>query len=98
MARAEVAWYRGDLSAIATHAATGVDAAADRQYVWTRSELAFWRHRADPKARTPPDLAEPYAMMIASEWEAAAAWQRLHAPYGARGRLGRAQKRHCEKR
>ncbi len=81
-ARAELAWYRGDLRGVAQHAAVGLEAAAGHQYVWMRSELAYWRHRAGPAASAPSDLAEPYALMIEGDWEgAASAWQQLGAPY-----------------
>jgi ATP/maltotriose-dependent transcriptional regulator MalT len=81
-ARAELAWYRGDLLGVAQQAAVGLEAAAGRQYVWMRSELAYWRYRADPAASAPSDLTEPYALMIEGDWEGAAlAWQHLGAPY-----------------
>jgi ATP/maltotriose-dependent transcriptional regulator MalT len=81
-ARAELAWYRGDSRGVARHAALGLEAAVGRQYVWMRSELAYWRHRAEPASSTPRDLAEPYALMIEGDWEgAASAWQQLGAPY-----------------
>jgi len=81
-ARAELAWYRGDLLGVAQQAAVGLEAAAGRQYVWVRSELAYWRYRAEPAASAPSDLTEPYALMIEGDWEGAAlAWQHLGAPY-----------------
>ncbi len=81
-ARAEVAWYRGDLRRVAEEAAVGLKAAAGRRDPWIQGELV-WRGRlADPALEAPAGLAEPYALMIAGDWEgAAAAWQRLECPH-----------------
>jgi DNA-binding CsgD family transcriptional regulator/tetratricopeptide (TPR) repeat protein len=79
---AEVAWYRGDLKRVADDTAVGLQAAAGLRDPWIRGELAYWRRRADPLLDVPADLAEPYSLMIAGDWAgAAAAWQRLDAPY-----------------
>jgi ATP/maltotriose-dependent transcriptional regulator MalT len=80
--RAEVAWYRGDLARVAAEAAVGLRAAAGHRDAWIQGELGFWGRRADPSLELPADLAEPYALMIEGDWErAAAAWERLGAPY-----------------
>lgn len=81
-ARAEVAWYRGDLQRVTEEAAIGLKAAAGRRDRWIQGELAYWGRRADPPLDLPADVAEPYALMIAGDWEsAAAAWQHLNTPY-----------------
>jgi ATP/maltotriose-dependent transcriptional regulator MalT len=81
-ARAEVAWYRGDLERVAEEAAIGLRAAVGRSEAWIQGELAYWGRRADQSLALPSDLAEPYALMIEGDWErAAAAWQKLGAPY-----------------
>jgi len=81
-ARAEVAWYRGDLERVAEEAAIGLRAVVGHRDAWIQGELAYWGRRADPSLALPPDLAEPYALMIQGDWErAAAAWQQLGAPY-----------------
>ncbi|HEY0803272.1 MAG TPA: AAA family ATPase [Steroidobacteraceae bacterium] len=80
--RAEVAWYRGDLDRVAAEAASGLCAAAGLGEPWIQGELAYWGRRANPSLDVPSDLAEPYALMIEGNWEAAAAaWQQLGAPY-----------------
>ncbi len=80
--RAEVAWYRGDLQRVAAEAAAGLDAAVGHQDPWIQGELAYWAHRADPALGLSVPVAEPYALMIAGEWQAAAAaWRALDAPY-----------------
>jgi DNA-binding CsgD family transcriptional regulator len=81
-ARAELAWYRGDIEGVYQQAMIGLQVSAVQQYVWTKGELCYWRHRAEPAAPVPSDLPEPYALMIAGNWEAAAlAWKELGAPY-----------------
>jgi DNA-binding CsgD family transcriptional regulator len=80
--RAEAAWYRGDLAGVAREAAVGLQAAAGHREPWIRGEIAYWGHQADPGLKISGDIAEPYALMIGGDWnKAAAAWQRLRAPY-----------------
>jgi DNA-binding CsgD family transcriptional regulator/tetratricopeptide (TPR) repeat protein len=80
--RAEVAWYRGDLEGVAREAASGLNISADHPDPWLHGELGFWAHVADPARTGSGDYAEPYVLMIEGDWEgAAAAWQRLGAPY-----------------
>ncbi len=81
-ARAEVAWYRGDLKRVAEEAAIGLKAAAGHRDSWIPGELAFWAHRANQAFHVCGNVAEPYALMIAGDWEGAAAvWQQHGAPY-----------------
>jgi DNA-binding CsgD family transcriptional regulator/tetratricopeptide (TPR) repeat protein len=81
-ARAEVAWYRGDLQCVAHEAAIGLKAAANSQDPWIPGELAYWGHRADPALPVGCPVAQPFSLMIEGDWEgAASAWQQLGAPY-----------------
>jgi DNA-binding CsgD family transcriptional regulator/tetratricopeptide (TPR) repeat protein len=81
-ASAEVAWYRGDTPRVAEQAQLGLQAAVGKHDAWIVGQLAFWAHRANPALQVPPDIAEPYALMIAGDWKAAAAaWQALEMPY-----------------
>jgi DNA-binding CsgD family transcriptional regulator/tetratricopeptide (TPR) repeat protein len=81
-ARAEVAWYRGDLQRVAEEAAIGLKAAVGHREWWFQGELGYWARRADPASQLPAYVAEPYALMIAGDWKAAAAaWQQLRMPY-----------------
>jgi ATP/maltotriose-dependent transcriptional regulator MalT len=81
-ARAEVAWYRGDLGRVAEEAAIGLKVAAGSRDSWIPGELAYWGHCANPELHVSVNVAEPYSLMIEGDWErAAAAWQRLGAPY-----------------
>ena len=80
--RAEVAWYRGDLKRVAEEVSVGLQEAGRRGGAWIRGELAYWGRRADPTFDVPADLPKPYALMIAGDWQdAAAAWQELSMPY-----------------
>jgi DNA-binding CsgD family transcriptional regulator len=81
-ARAEVAWYRGDLAGVAREVAIGMQAAAGNRDPWICGEILYWGHLADPALKIAGDLAEPYALMIGGDWQQAAQhWQRLAAPY-----------------
>ena len=80
--RAEVAWYRGDLAALAAEVALGLEAANGRQGRWVIGELAYWGSRANTALRVEQEIAPPYALMIRGEWEAAAAaWAHAGMPY-----------------
>jgi DNA-binding CsgD family transcriptional regulator/tetratricopeptide (TPR) repeat protein len=80
---AEVAWYRGDLRRVAEQVAIGLQAVVGGGHdQWIYGELAFWGRRADPTLQIRARIAEPYALMIAGNWEAAAAaWKCLGMPY-----------------
>jgi len=79
---AEFAWYRDDRVRAAQHARFGLRAAVGKRDTWIVGELAYWGYRADPTLEIPADIAQPYALMIAGQWEAAAdAWQSLGMPY-----------------
>jgi DNA-binding CsgD family transcriptional regulator/tetratricopeptide (TPR) repeat protein len=82
IARAELAWYRGDLNRVAREVGSALQIAGEHRDPWIRGEIAFWGHLADPSSKITGELAEPYALMISGDWENAAdAWQRLGAPY-----------------
>jgi DNA-binding CsgD family transcriptional regulator/tetratricopeptide (TPR) repeat protein len=80
---AEVAWYRGDVRRVAEQVTIGLQTAVGGgQAPWIHGELAFWGRRAVPTLEIPARIAEPYALMIAGKWEAAAAaWKCLGMPY-----------------
>lgn len=81
-ARAEAAFLRGDLLAVADEAGPALGLATSLLHPWVTGELAYWMHRAGALAATPLPCAEPYALQIAGHWrEAAAAWADLACPY-----------------
>jgi DNA-binding CsgD family transcriptional regulator/tetratricopeptide (TPR) repeat protein len=81
-ARAEVAWYRGDLQRAAEEAARAFSLAPWHGDAWTQGELALWGRRSDPGFTLPSRLARPYELMIAGDWQSAAeAWTQAGMPY-----------------
>lgn len=82
LAHAECAWLAGDLAGTAA----AVNPAMDRIIAaglprWV-GEGALWLHRAGILDRIPDGAAEPYALQVAGDWEAAAeCWARLGRPY-----------------
>jgi len=81
-ARAEVAWYRGDLQRTLEEAARGFSLAPRHGDAWTQGELAYWARRGEPAFELPSLIARPYALMIAGDWQRAAeAWAQAGTPY-----------------
>lgn len=81
-ARAELAWYRGDLETVAREAETGLRHLADRRIPWVKGELLFWKSKTAAVAPDASDIPEPYRLMLSHEWSAAAAaWEGIGMPY-----------------
>jgi DNA-binding CsgD family transcriptional regulator len=81
-ARAEHAWLDGEDDRIAEEAARGFEQAVALAHPWFAGELAFWLWRAGVLPRAPAVVAEPYRLLLAGDWRAAAdAWQELGCPY-----------------
>jgi DNA-binding CsgD family transcriptional regulator len=81
-ARAEQAWYRGNLSDVARETAIGLAHVRGHTAPWINGELLFWQSRAQPDAPTTGEVAEPYRVMLAGDWRAAAcAWEAIGMPY-----------------
>jgi DNA-binding CsgD family transcriptional regulator len=77
VARAEVAWLLEDRAALIR----AVEAAHELVQPIS-GELAVWLFRASALAATTTEFAEPYAVEIAGDWQAAAeAWERRECPY-----------------
>jgi len=82
VARAELAWYRGDTRRAAEEAAMGLQWLHGRRDPWLAGELAYWGRQADPAFEIPAGLSGPFAHMLAGEWQRAAEeWKRLGMPY-----------------
>ena len=98
-ASAEAAWYQGDTPRTAERACLGLRAAVGKRDTWLVGQLAFWASCSDPNMHVPCDIAEPYALMIAGDWQAAAdAWQALNMPYERALALAEGPKRRCANR
>ena len=81
-ARAEHAWYRGDLEEVAREADLGLSHVGGHTAPWIKGELVFWQSRARRDCTIPEDIAEPYRHLLEGRWrESAAAWARLGMPY-----------------
>lgn len=67
---------------MAREVAVVIEAAKGRSDPWIRGEVTYWGRRADPAFEALPPIAEPYRLMLSAEWQgAAAAWERIGAPY-----------------
>jgi DNA-binding CsgD family transcriptional regulator/tetratricopeptide (TPR) repeat protein len=83
-ARAEAAWLAGDLIRTVDEASAAFELAQHHRHQWHLGELSFWLWRAGKINHAPPEAAEPFALQIDGDWQAAAsAWDRLGCPYEA---------------
>lgn len=81
-ARAELAWYRGDLETIARETEMGLRHLADRRIPWVKGELLFWKSKTAAIDEDAGNLPEPYRLMLNHDWSAAAsAWENIGMPY-----------------
>jgi len=81
-ARAEHAWLLGEEHRIAEEAGPHFGPAVQAAHPWFAGELAFWLWLAGALPEVPPIVAEPYRLLLAGDWRAAAdAWQELGCPY-----------------
>jgi DNA-binding CsgD family transcriptional regulator len=81
-ARAEYEWYRGNLERVARETAIGLEHVGQHTAPWIKGELLWWRSRVEPIDSIPNDIAAPYQLMLAANWQdAAAAWERIGMPY-----------------
>jgi len=79
---AEAAWLAGDASGVVREAMPAYERVSHQPDPRMKGELAAWLWRANALEGTPTDIAEPYAMEISGNWQAAArTWQILGCPY-----------------
>lgn len=81
-ARAERAWFAGELATVTAEAGAALDLALERLHAWHTGEFLFWQAKAGERV-TPPDwVATPYALQLSGNWqEAADAWRARSCPY-----------------
>jgi DNA-binding CsgD family transcriptional regulator len=80
--RSEAAWLAGDHLAGADEARAGLELERHDGQGWMVGELALWLQRSGGLDAVPEPIAEPYALEINGDWQAAAArWQQLGCPY-----------------
>ena len=81
-ARAEHAWLDGDDFQAAEEATRVYELAVAAEHPWFTGELALWLRLAGAPPPLPAVLAEPYRVLLAGDWRAAAgAWQAMGCPY-----------------
>ena len=81
-ARAEQAWYCGRLADVARETAIGLASVRGHTTPWLNGELLFWQSRAQAGGPIAGQLAEPYQLLLAGDWRAAAcAWELIGMPY-----------------
>jgi DNA-binding CsgD family transcriptional regulator len=83
-ARAEAAWLEGRFDAVVEETESALELARRYDVALALGELALWRRRAGIDEPAPAGAAEPYASLLAGDWQTAAArWIELGAPYEA---------------
>ncbi len=88
-ARAEAAWFDGDLDRVRSEAAACFELAAQARHPWFVGELAYWRSLAGDLDALPAFAAEPFALQVQGRHsDAAAAWATLGCPFEAARALG----------
>ncbi len=81
-ARAETAWWSGDLQMVANEAQAALPLAAQQKHAWFAGEMMYWLWRVGKLADASEPGAEPFALQIAGNWRAAArAWEELGCPF-----------------
>jgi DNA-binding CsgD family transcriptional regulator/tetratricopeptide (TPR) repeat protein len=80
IAQAELCWLDGDLEGARAAARHGLTVAGPAGHPWFAGELAFWLWRSGGEAD--PVSAEPFRLMVAGQWRAAAdEWDRRGCTY-----------------
>ncbi len=83
-ARAEAAWYAGDLDRVRAEAAAALPLALRAEHPWFVGELGYWLWRAGSGDAFPGYAAEPFVLQMRGRaTEAAAAWTALGCPFEA---------------
>ncbi|HZR40374.1 MAG TPA: LuxR C-terminal-related transcriptional regulator [Ktedonobacteraceae bacterium] len=81
-ARAEAAWLNGNLDQCLAEAQVGYELALAGRDSWKLGELSAWMWRAGALTRVPEQMAKPFALQIAGDWqEAVAQWEQIGCPY-----------------
>jgi DNA-binding CsgD family transcriptional regulator len=81
-ARAEAAWLRGDLAAVASEASSALELAISQHHPWFIGELSYWMKQAGGSHSPCGSCAQPFTLEMNGRWqEAADLWQQLGCPY-----------------
>jgi DNA-binding CsgD family transcriptional regulator/Tfp pilus assembly protein PilF len=83
-ARAEAAWIAGRIADVAAEIDRAWPNAVAHPQPWDLGELCWWLRLAGDDRRIPTPVAEPFALMLADRYRAAAGeWQELGCPLWA---------------
>ncbi|HEY2780581.1 MAG TPA: AAA family ATPase [Steroidobacteraceae bacterium] len=81
-ARAEAAWLEGTLVDSLDEIRQGYKMTCKISDSWMQGELAFWLWRAGRLTESTQQIAKPWALQIAGDWQGAAAgWEAINCPY-----------------
>lgn len=82
-ARAEAAWLQGRAAPeIVEELLQAYELSRRHPDAWIQGELAFWLWRHGRLDEIPQDIARPFALQIAGDWQSAACtWQEIGCPY-----------------
>jgi DNA-binding CsgD family transcriptional regulator/tetratricopeptide (TPR) repeat protein len=98
-ARAEAFWLAGDPDPVRSETEAALRWAVEGRASWWAGELAYWRRRCGIDEDPPAIAAEPWALMLAERWEAAAAaWDERGCQYEAALALAQAEDEHALRR
>ena len=82
VARAEGAWWNGDLQQTIAEAQPGYELARRGGDPWPLGALAFWMSRAGQAVPLPEGIPPVYRLMMEGDWRSAAAeWERIGCPF-----------------
>jgi DNA-binding CsgD family transcriptional regulator len=88
-ALAEAAWLLDDRDGVVREVQQAYERSRNQRDAWTKGMLAVWLWRAAALESIPTDIAEPYSLEIAGDWQGAArTWQSLGCPYERANMLG----------
>ena len=83
-ARAEALWLAGRAAEIAAATESTFALARRLRSPWAMGDLACWRRRAGIEEEPPGEVADPFKLELAGEWEPAAnCWRESGCPYEA---------------
>ena len=81
-AHAEAAFARGDLARVRAEVNVALPLAESKGHPWFVGELNYWLWRAGALRQLDAGCAQPYALEMAGQWQAAAqAWEQVGCPY-----------------
>lgn len=86
---AEAAWLAGDRDRVSREVGPTYELSREQPDLWGKGQLAVWLWRAGALDPAPTDIARPFVLEIAGDWQGAAgAWQELGCPYEQANMLG----------